>query len=330
MDQIDELLERQDGVIARRQALAAGLTPTAVKRRLRRREWVQLHPGVYVDHTGQPTWRQRAWAAVLACWPAALDGESALRAHEGAGRRQGRDDGPIHVLVSHRRTVAAPQGVLVRRSRRYDEAVQAHLSPPRLRYDDTIIDLADRATDVVAMVAVLADACGERRTTASRLRRRLAEMTRVRHRRQLEQLLDDIAEGTCSVLEHGYLTLVERPHGLPPGLRQVAAADGSGRRMFRDVLHGGGRPRWRLIVELDGRLFHSSPRQRDRDLDRDLDAAVDREETVRLGYGQVFVRGCLTAARIARLMQRLGWRGEFRPCPNCPPAAYRVGSGQPA
>lgn len=330
MDPIDELLDRQDGVISRRQALTAGLTSTEIRRRVRRRDWSRVHPGVYVNHTGPLSWRQRAWAAVLSCWPAALDGLSALRAHEGPGRRGAPDDGPIEVLVAHRRTVRPPAGVLVRRSRRFADAVQANLSPPRLRYEDTVIDLADRSDDLNAMVAVLADACGGRRTTAARLGRVLGEMRRVHHRRLLGELLADVENGTCSVLEHGYLTRVERPHGLPPGLRQVAATASSGRRMFRDVIHGGKRPRWRLIVELDGRMFHSSARARDDDLERDLDAAVDRDETVRLGYGQVFDRACLTAARLARIMQRLGWQGEFRRCPSCLPADDRVNLGQHA
>ena len=68
------LLFKQDGVIARWQALAAGATDSDIERRLRRREWARVSPGVYVDHTGPLTWRQRAWAAVLAVWPAALDG----------------------------------------------------------------------------------------------------------------------------------------------------------------------------------------------------------------------------------------------------------------
>jgi hypothetical protein len=242
MDEIDRLLEIQDGVIARWQALDAGMTTTEVKRKVRRREWTPVHPGVYVDHTGPTTWRQRAWAAVLFCWPAALDGKSALRAHEGPGRREVRDDEPIQVVVAHRRTVAEPDGVVVRRSRRYDDAVQANLSPPRLRYDDAVIDLADRAGDMIAMVAVLADACGGRRTTAARLRWRLGEMPRVRQRRVLSALLDDVDEGTCSVLEHGHVTRVERPHGLPRGLRQTMAIGATGRRMFRDVLYGGARP----------------------------------------------------------------------------------------
>ncbi|MEZ0579568.1 type IV toxin-antitoxin system AbiEi family antitoxin domain-containing protein [Nocardioides sp. MH1] len=74
MDEVSAQLSLQDGVISRQQALAAGLAPHAIARLLRRREWAPVHPGVYVDHTGPLSWRQRAWAAVLACWPAALDG----------------------------------------------------------------------------------------------------------------------------------------------------------------------------------------------------------------------------------------------------------------
>jgi len=232
--------------------------------------------------------------------------------------------------VANERRITAPGGVRVRRSRRFDDAIQTNLSPPRLRYEESVIDLADRATDLTAAIAVIADACGGRRTTAERLGRHLDQLSRMRRRSWLAAILDDVSTGTCSVLEHAYLTKVERPHGLPRGLRQVAAVDGAGRRLFRDVRYGGVRPRWRLVVELDGRLFHSSARARDRDLERDLDAAIDREETVRLGYAQVLDRSCRTAAKLARLMQRLGWTGEFEPCPRCPIELHRGGSVQPA
>jgi hypothetical protein len=330
MNEIDRLLDLQDGVIARRQALACGLSATDVNRAVRRREWVAVHPGVYVNHTGPLTWRQRAWAAVLACWPAALDGRSALRAHEGPGRAAARDDAPIEIVVAHGRRLVPPDGVRLRRSRRYDQAAQTNLSPPRLRYEETVLDLADRAADELDAIAILADACGGRRTTAARLGHHLDGLKRVRRRSWLAMILADASNGTCSVLEHRYLTDVERPHGLPRGLRQVLAFDRAGRRMFRDVVYGGKRPRrWRLIVELDGRLFHSSARARDRDLERDLDAALDGEETVRLGYGQVFERACGTAAKLACLMQRLGWDGELERCPKCPAEQHRGGFVQP-
>jgi len=73
-------------------------------------------------------------------------------------------------------------------------------------------------------------------------------------RRWLENVLRDIADGTCSVLEHGYLTKVERAHGLPPGRRQPMDEDTSG-RVYRDVHY----EQYDQYVELDGALFHDSP-----------------------------------------------------------------------
>lgn len=282
---------------------------------MRRRERVPVHPGVYVDHTGQPSWRQRAWAAVLACWPAALDGRSAIRATEGPGRRF-CDDAAIAVMVAHDRKVRAPEGVVVRRARAFADRVQWNLAPPRMRYDDAVIDLADRAAREIDAIAVLADACGGRRTTAHRLRASLEQFQRLARRELLVSILDDVAEGTCSVLEHGYVTRVERPHGLPRGRRQAPGVM-DGRAMFRDVRYEGKRPPWVQYVELDGRLFHDSTAARDRDMERDLDAALERADTVRLGYGQVFSRACRTAAKLGRLFQIRGWDGESTPCPDC-------------
>ena len=73
-----------------------------------------------------------------------------------------------------------------------------------------------------------------------------------------------------------------------------------------------------LVVELDGRLFPDGARARDLDLDRDLDAALDGLLTVRLGWGQVHVRPCATAARLARLLRRRGRAGTPRDCHSCP------------
>lgn len=97
--------------------------------------------------------------------------------------------------------------------------------------------------------------------------------------------------------------------------------------MFRDVVHGGSNPRWRQVVELDGRMFHESSVARDRDLERDLDTALGGADTVRLGYGQVLGRPCATAAKLARLFQLRGWRGAHR-LPRVR-GRDRVGSRQP-
>ncbi|WP_235734929.1 hypothetical protein [Nocardioides alcanivorans] len=152
---------------------------------MRRRDLTPIHPGVYVDHTGPPSWLQRAWAAVLHGWPAALCAESALRAWDGPGRRGHPDAGAIHIAVDRNRHVVPPPGVVVHRLADLEGKSQWHLGPPRLRIEEAVVD--------------------------------------------------DLAQGSNSVLEHGYLRLVERPHGLPRGRRQVAAR--SRGRIYRDVLH---------------------------------------------------------------------------------------------
>jgi very-short-patch-repair endonuclease len=133
----------------------------------------------------------------------------------------------------------------------------------------------------------------------------------------LGEILDDIAEGTCSVLEHGYLTRVERAHGLPHGTRQVARQADRGQQL-RDVVYR----RQALVVELDGRLFHDTARARDADQDRDLDeAALAGGLTVRLGWGQVFDRPCRTTRRLALLLRSRG--GRVRRSGAGPPACCR-------
>jgi hypothetical protein len=311
-DGITDLIQRQSGVVARRQVLRAGLAPHDIRRLLRRREWALVHPGVYVIHTGPLTWSQRAWAAVLFAWPAALCHDSAIRAGDAPGRRE-RDDGkPIHVDVDCDRSFVAPSGIRQHRLSDLGTKVRWNASPPSVRIEQAVLDVAAEARTDFRAIAILSEAVQGRRTTPARLREALDSRSRIARRKFLVGVLRDIADGTCSVLEHGYLTRVERPHGLPRAHRQGAAI--SHGPIYRDVEY----ERFGLVVELDGRLFHDGARARDHDLDRDLDAALERRDTVRIGWGQVFDRACLTALRVGRLLQQRGWLGHVRPCPSCP------------
>jgi hypothetical protein len=305
------LLDDQAGVVSRRQATACGLAPHDLARAIRRRELVRLHPGVYLAHTGEPTWLQRAWAGVLLCWPAALSHTSALRAVEGPGGH--RQERVIEVAVDNPRTPIARPGLVVHRLRDLEQRVQWNAGPPRLRYEEAALDVAALARSDFAALAELSRAVQGRRTTAARLLSSLESRGRISRRRWLEAVLRDIAEGACSVLERGYLTNVERAHGLSAARRQVRDRVGAG-AVYRDVEYADG-----LVVELDGRLFHDTAAQRDRDFDRDLVAAVQGKDTVRLTYGQVFDRPCWTAGHVAILLTAHGWQGSVRRCgPTCP------------
>jgi hypothetical protein len=301
-----ELLELQDGVIARRQALERGCTPNDIRRLLRRREWVRVFAGVYVNHTGSLTWQQRAWSAVLLAWPAALCHSTAIRAADGPGRRSFDESDPLHVAVDRSRSfMPAPGTLIVHHLADLDEKVNWNLRPPRVRIEHAVLDLAAEAEDDFAAIEVLANAVQSRRTTAARIQAALDDRARIARRPFLTAALRDIADGACSVLEHGYLTKVERPHGLPAGQRQVrASARGP---VYRDVEY----PEQSVVVELDGRLFHDNAAARDQDLDRDLDAAIDGLRTVRVGWGQVYRRvPHRRAHRAAAAATRLGGQPE--------------------
>lgn len=300
---VGDVLRQQDGVVSRRQALDAGLQDYEIRRLLRRNEWARVHVGVYVNHTGPLTWSQRAWAAVLYAAPAALCFESAL----------GNESSPIHVAVArHRTKLAEPEGVRIHHLANLRERVLWNVGPPRMRYDEAALDIACRAASELDAIAALANACQSRRTTAQRLLQVLDSRGRVRRRRWLRAVLLDIADGTCSVLEHGYLVRVERPHGLPRATRQKRSTSSIG-VCYRDAEYDE-----QLVVELDGRVYHDSAARRDADFERDLDAAVDGHSTVRLSYAQVFDRPCQTASKIALVLQRHGIAVVGRPCgPGC-------------
>ena len=309
-DALDHLLTWvQSGVVSRRQIRELHGTDADIARMVRRRELVVVHPGVYVNHTGALSWDQRAWAAVLYYWPAALTRESALP--------KPKRTGPVHVAVGLRRNPAPIKGVVVHRTADFDARVRWIRSPPRVGFEHAAIDVASATADRFAAFSVFAEACQTRETTAEDIAKTLAARPRVPGRAFLTELVADLAAGACSTLEREWLEL-ERSHGLPiEGTRQRPATI-AGRSAFRDVDHAD----FGLVVELDGRAYHDSAEARDRDFTRDLETAVTTEQaTVRLTYGQVLRRGCVTVRQVATLLERGGWSGPFQACPSCPPPA---------
>ncbi len=293
----------QDGMITRSQLHALGATPGDIERMLRRKDLVRLASGIFVDHTGVPTWEQDAWVAVMHAWPAALS-------HASVWMRTR----PIHVAVATGRNLERRPGVRWHRVRDLDARVNWRLSPPRVRIEHAALDAASAAPDELAAIAVLTSVVQQRWTSYEAVATALDQRSRMPRGTWLGKVLEDLALGANSVLEHEYLVRVERPHGLPRASRQLCSRAG-GRRVERDVAYAA----YGLLVELDGKTFHEGTRARDHDLERDLDAAVHEDaRTVRLGWGQVLGRGCLTAHRIGVLLRRGGWSGEVRRCPACP------------
>lgn len=306
-DELERLLRRQSGLVSRRQLLELGAHDSDVRRLVRRRELSRVHSGVFVEHTGAVTWHERAWAAVLACAPAALADTSALRAHQLAGHG-GSEADPIQLVVPGERRVSAPPAVLVSRSASFEADVQAHLSPPRQRLEVAVVRVAARARRADAAVAVAADAVQSGRTTVPRLRAAARRHRPTRGLSMLTEVLDDVASGAYSALERRYLRDVERSHGLPHATRQRRVR--RGREVhYRDVEYTG----LATVVELDGRLGHEWAAGRWADLERDLGNAMTGTVTLRAGWAQV-LEPCRLARLVGAVLHARGWPGRPHAC----------------
>jgi very-short-patch-repair endonuclease len=296
---VRELMDAQAGVVHRRQLLELGLDDNDVRRLVRRRELARLHSGVYLNHTGPPTWLSRAWAATLYYGEAALCHRSAL---DLAGD-------PIHVAIEHPRNGAPLPGVVLHRLTRLHDRVQWHRSPPRLRLEEAALDVAGDAETLTKAIDVVTEVCNRRVTTPQRLLEALAARQRTPRGLELRRVLGEVADGMSSVLESGVVRRVLRPHGLPVGRRQVRGQTPQG-VVYRDMLLD----EYAVVLELDGHTWHADPASRAHDMVRDLQAAGEGLLTVRLGWPHVHQSACMTAAGLVAVLQRRGWRGRPRAC----------------
>ena len=305
---------QQDGLLSHAQLAAGGLTRADMIRMQRRKEIVRVHPRVYVDHTGPLTWHQRAWAAVLYAAPAYVCGPSVEAPRTERPMVPGMVPDPIHVAIDQTRRVAPQPGIVIHRLTNLETHAHGGV-PPRLKLEDNALAMAHDASSEIDAIASLADVAGRAYVTAGSLRGALSRFPSMRRRAWIAKIIDDLESGTNSVLEHGYLTKVERVHGLPQSQRQAVRATPNGNQ-FRDVEYAA----YGLVVELDGALGHDAWRDQARDADRALnDLAATGTVTARLRWHQVFDTPCRTARSIARVLASRGWTASPTACgDDCP------------
>ncbi len=301
----------QSGVLARRQLIEAGVTDNDIERMVRRRDLTVVVRGIYVNHTGPLSRRQREWVAVLSAWPAALCAESAI---------PGVSSPVIQVAIANHRTITPIPGARLQSMAQLEERVDWRAAPPQVRVAHAVIDVMSQRIkddDIAGAYAVLAQACFSA-TTPDRICRTLSRRARIAGRPLIEGMLEDLRTGACSVLERGYVYRVERPHGLPRASRQHPSL-ATGSRTAQDVRY----KRYGLVVELNGRFIHDRPESWDSDARRDLaELATSDAVTARVTYGLVFREQCATAGWIGAILRRRGWDGgTLQRCPRCPPPA---------
>lgn len=256
------IARRQHGVVTRRQALAAGVSVSAMARAVDRGEWKRLHPGIFVvDRAADPL--KSPMAAVV------------LRA-------------PGRTWVSHR-SAAALWGLSVRVPVQPDVTTTANLRCGRATFhsvksmphedvstrygipctlpERTIVDLG-RIFGRVRLESVVIEALQKKVADPRRLADRAAALL-ARGRPgsgALKRILDQWDGGAEpeSVLEAKLLRLIRRHGSLPEPARQFEVRD-RGQLVGRvDFAY----PDQMIAIEADGYRWHSDPAAWRRDLNR--------------------------------------------------------------
>ncbi len=253
--QIVRLAERQHGVVSLRQLQALGLGAGAIEHRIATGRLHRIHRGVYA--VGRPSLTRKGhWmAAVLACGPGAV-----LSHRSAAALWQLREDG-------WKTDVTVPGD---RRSRGFIKAHRARMDPADITHCDGI-PVTTVARTLLDLAAVL-DRDQLVKTVEESERRKLfdlraveAVLTRNGRRCGTPALRDVLAvyrepPPTRSDLERDFLALVRRTAAVPEPHVNVRV-EGFEVDAFW--------PRSRLVVELDGRGYHTSPRVFEADRARD-------------------------------------------------------------
>ncbi|MEO7751853.1 MAG: type IV toxin-antitoxin system AbiEi family antitoxin domain-containing protein [Terracoccus sp.] len=299
---LDALVKGQGGLVTRRQAVAAGMSPKAIRCRVDSGRWVRLHAGVYLTVPGRDDWTTTAVAALLSVGlPSALSGRSAGYAW-GLLRSPGEG---LEITVPPTRMPDPLPGVVVRRRRHAVERTHETAWPHRTTAEHTVLDLVEGAS-VDETVALVARACQQWLTTPQRLEVALADRPSQPGRSLLLEILGDVAGGVESSAERRYLRDVERAHGLPVGVMQQPGPGSTARdNTYRDVF---------VIVEIDGRAGHAGWRAQQRDGRRDRRNAAGSWLTIRGFWPDVCGGQCAFALELEAIFRSRGWTGRARPC----------------
>jgi very-short-patch-repair endonuclease len=270
------IARRQHGAFNRRQARTAGFTARMIDHRLTTGAWLRLDTGVYALASHRFSWERQAMAATLAVDDAALSGRSAaaLRRVEGFPR------GGFEIMVPRTRN-----GTTRLAKVRHSDFMQVQRVDgiPCLTVAHTILSLTGRVNEDVLDRAI-DDVLARRWVSIEELQDRFVPWARSRRPGvgQLRSLL--AARGDAYVPPSSELERRLRSFLSAPGLPEFAYEHelpwwppGQGRV---DAYQ----PDAQLIIEADGRAWHT--RERDFALDRRRDnlATANGHATLRFTF----------------------------------------------
>lgn len=298
---LESLARRQHGVFHRRQALRLGFSKKMIASRLAAGIWRDIGGDVYALPSHPGTWRRQCMAATLSVPAGAIGDQSAAALYQAPRFRPGRISvvtrrGTTHrsplAKVKESKTVgrlAVVDGIRVVSKADCTIQVARDLSVERLRSLVGFFDRHDRR--------YLAELRDRQLALASS---RLPGMKKLRL--VLSELTDDVPP-TDSDLEVELRALVASVPALgtvawqaplPFWTRGAARCDGLA-------------VEWPLILEADGRTWHTRVEDFERDRERDNLANVHRHDVLRFTYDKLtyHFRDCRRML-IAYIAQRVG------------------------
>lgn len=280
----DLWLREQCGVATRQQLESAGLSESRVRAQLAAGRWRELNERVIVTHNGPLTWQQQLWAVDLSATdPHAMTGLTAMQMW---GIR-GFETGDIHVLVAHGGRVLGVDRttVVVHESRRFTATdIWRGRAPQLVSLPRATVDSAVWSGDLWTAYRVFVSPVQQRKALATEMHQEISRTTRVRHRRQLLALANDLCGGAEALSEVEFLRFCRR-HDLPrPRCQRRMGSGGRWRYLDATFTRKDGTL---LRVEIDGGV-HLSLAVRSRDTLKDNWANLDGRLVLRFASAAIY------------------------------------------
>lgn len=276
----------QDSVLARRQALTFGMTPTLWDSRLATRQWRSAGRGVAFTHSGTPTEQQWRWAAVLAGGPrAALSGDVALIEHGVKRVRLETFDVAVPGGVHLSSSLTGKTPLTLHRVTALPSLLQRAGDLPLVTPHAAALHAAAWAPDDRAAELRLTLAVQQRLTAVPLLRSTLELLPAMPRRALVRCVLDDLELGAHALSELDFLRFC-RKHRVPePDELQVRVRAGGTRYLDGRYI------KQRVSVEVDG-AYHFWAETWTADALRSLQLAVATR-----GSGEQLIRVTTTMLR---------------------------------
>lgn len=274
---VDELASRQYGTFSRQQAEKVGMTPRMILTRVESGAWVRLAPAVYALASAPPKWERQMAAALLTRDGSIVAGRSAAYLHEFDGFGPGR---PM-IMVGPDGNARSPLAKVIR-SHRFDAMERVRVRGFAVADEPETVMTIAAGTGSEPLEALVDSLLARKSCTIEQLARVVDASVGARGVARLRPIVEirlpTAYQPPTTELERLLYRILDDPR-LPTYTRQVPMAY---QRLDATVDAYIGA--WRLVVEGDGRRWHTRRADMERDRIRDNEAVAHGFAVLRFTY----------------------------------------------